>query len=359
MDNLLFFLNQENGESNNALCEKMHNETCNYFKNLTGNSQYDCNDSTNTCTELEKTLKENLLQKEIKNIELFSKDNKSFPEASLIDWPKLNPNQLTKNKKDNFLCPTIQMSIKPYQERKDLESALKHELKGGLGEITHCNYKLDDYCIKWAETGNHTLINLCRVYNTKTNETGIRNDLKYAEEAMKNTNLVFLIQESNPTGETKCSSTALVRQSSNHPTITGIEINATDLVAIILDEYIELKQKCKKLLLDCGFKKECPIINKTCKKIQNTWNNLEPLILKLLPMINTISTTTTITSKITETVIIDTQKAAFSARRTYTSTITLKLAITYTKECQPTPYTTDHIYSTKILERKVVEMKQG
>ncbi|KAG5437211.1 hypothetical protein PCANB_001002 [Pneumocystis canis] len=93
MDNLLFFLNQENGESNNALCEKMHNETCNYFKNLTGNSQYDCNDSTNTCTELEKTLKENLLQKEIKNIELFSKDNKSFPEASLIDWPKLNPSK--------------------------------------------------------------------------------------------------------------------------------------------------------------------------------------------------------------------------------------------------------------------------
>ncbi|KAG5437210.1 hypothetical protein PCANB_001001 [Pneumocystis canis] len=58
------------------------------------------------------------------------------------------------------------MSIKPYQERKDLESALKHELKGGLGEITHCNYKLDDYCIKWAETGNHTLINLCRELET-------------------------------------------------------------------------------------------------------------------------------------------------------------------------------------------------
>ncbi|KAG5437574.1 hypothetical protein PCK2_000997, partial [Pneumocystis canis] len=200
-----------------------------------------------------------------------------------------------------------------------------------------------------------------------------------AEEKANTTNVILTFSiENNSTDKTNNSTSktnnsashVLVKRSQSHPPITEKEAQAFDLVAIVVTEYVELEEKCKKLRLDCGFK-ECKDSEDTCSDIEKKCQELKPL--KIRPPEVTTSTTTTTTTT-TEKVTVDpqgktictsgassinmnctsihttdtwvTHTSTHTSTMTKTSTVTSKVTIVSTKKCQPTQCTTDRTHPT-------------
>ncbi|KAG5437123.1 hypothetical protein PCK2_001026, partial [Pneumocystis canis] len=208
-----------------------------------------------------------------------------------------------------------------------------------------------------------------------TERIDVYNDLKQeAEKALNTTNVILTFsiknnstdKTNNSSNKTNNTSHALVKRSQSHPPITEKEAQAFDLVAMVITEYVELEEKCKKLRLDCGFK-ECKDSEDTCSEIEKKCQELEPL--KMRPPEVTTSTTT-----ITQNVTVNsegkpictagapsismnctsihttdtwvTHTSTHTSTKTQTSTITSKVTIVSTKKCQPTQCTTDRTHPT-------------
>nr|QJX19857.1 large surface protein PCAN_A1.28.3 [Pneumocystis canis] len=313
---------------------------------------------------------------------------------------------------NDTLCPGIQKYCKPYQERQAVEDAAIYEFRGYLTNNTQCMFKLDGYCTQGIKLANKTLKGLCTNISDKDNSEAnktireklckrlvkkvrrwcktLYNELKEAkeeltdrvatyeklkkeaEEKAKKTNVILTFSiENDTTNKTNTTSHALVKRSQSYPTITETEAYAFDLVAMVITEYVDLKEKCEKLLLDCGFKKECPESETPCTKIEKSCSDLKPL--EMRPP-QTITNTETSTSTVTQNVTVDSQgkpictagtpsismnctsihttetwvthTSTHTSTMTKTSTVTSKVTIVSTKKCQPTQCTTDRTYPT-------------
>ncbi|KAG5436816.1 hypothetical protein PCANB_002204, partial [Pneumocystis canis] len=316
--------------------------------------------------------------------------------------------ELDKDDPNISLCKEIQTYCQPYQERQTLEDAVLYEFRGSLNGTNTCNTTLEERCFTWTETGNNTFSSLCRKNSTydskKDNDTvkkelcqrlvdrvkklckklpdklkkeqeelakriGVYNELKNkTENATKGTNVILTFTiENNTTNETNSTpSHALVKRSQSHPPITEKEAQAFDLVAMTIDLYVDLKEKCRKLLLDCGFK-ECKGSEDPCKGIKESCDKLKPL--EMRPPEVTTSTTTiiknvtvdsegkTICTAGTPSISMNctsihttdtwvTHTSTHTSTKTQTSTFTSKVTIISTKKCQPTQCTTDRTYPT-------------
>ncbi|KAG4303560.1 hypothetical protein PCK1_000078 [Pneumocystis canis] len=352
------------------------------------------------------------LKKANKNMEKLRKDCPTWlPYCNQLS--STCPEEVNQNDLNITLCQQIQTYCKPYQERQAVENAVLYEFRGNLTNRDQCMFKLESYCTFWEKMDNNTynsLVSLCKdtSSNSNKNDTQVKeklcerllyrvkklckilpkelkkeqeeltkrikvyNDLKNkAENATKGTNVILTFSiKNNSTNETNSTSHALVKRSQSYPTITKTEAEAFDLVAIVISEYVELKEKCKKLRLDCGFK-ECTGSQNTCKGIEKKCGELEPL--KMRPPEVTTSTTTTTTTT-TEKVTVDpqgktictagtpsinmnctsihttdtwvTHTSTHTSTKTQTSTITSKVTIVSTKKCQPTQCTTDRTHPT-------------
>nr|QJX19856.1 large surface protein PCAN_A1.28.2 [Pneumocystis canis] len=328
-------------------------------------------------------------------------------------------NELTKNRENQTLCPEIQKLCKPYQTRQTLEDAVFYEFRGNLNGTNTCNTTLEKHCVTWNQTKNDTFTSLCKSNSTydpnKNNDTvrkelcerlvyrvkklckklpdklkeeqkelakriGVYNELKKeAEEKANKTKVILTFSiKKNTTNETNSTpSHALVKRSEHHPTITEKEAQTFDLVAMVITEYVELKEKCEKLLLDCGFK-ECQGSQDPCKGIKESCDNLKPL--EMRPPEVTTSTTT-----ITQNVTLDSQgkpictagapsismnctsihttetwvthTSTHTSTMTKTSTVTSKVTIVSTKKCQPTQCTTDRTHPTHSSGEEAGEVK--
>nr|QJX19855.1 large surface protein PCAN_A1.15.5 [Pneumocystis canis] len=308
-------------------------------------------------------------------------------------------------------CKEIQTYCEPYKTREALENKVMYEFQGSLTDNTQCMFKLKSYCTQWEKMDNNTynsLVSLCKdtsdpkknndkevkeelckrlLYRVKklckklpdklkkekeelTKRIKVYNDLKQEAEGKANkTNVIltFSIENNNTDKTNNTPSHGLVKRSEPRPAVTEREAQAFDLVAIVLTEYVELKEKCKKLLLDCGFKEECKDSEGPCKEIEKKCKELEPL--KMRPPEVTTSTTT-----ITQNVTLDSQgkpictsgapsismnctsihttdtwvthTSTHTSTMTKTSTITSKVTIISTKKCQPTQCTTDRTHPT-------------
>ncbi|KTW25547.1 hypothetical protein T552_03703 [Pneumocystis carinii B80] len=75
--------------------------------------------------------------------------------------------------------------------------------------------------------------------------------------------------------------------------VSEVEVKAFDATTIALELYLELKEECSALQLDCGFKEDCPESKSACEEIEKLCK-LEAL--KVAP-----HHTETITNKVTET----------------------------------------------------------
>nr|QJX19858.1 large surface protein PCAN_A1.37.1 [Pneumocystis canis] len=323
--------------------------------------------------------------------------------------------ELAEKGKNDTLCPGIQKLCQPYQARQAVENAVFYEFRGNLNGTDTCNTRLEKHCVTWTETKNNTFSSLCNDINDSkkgdkvkelcerlvkkvkklcktlpkelneeekelTERVSTYEKLKKkAEDATKGTNVILTFsiknnstdKTNNSTNKTNNSTShALVKRSEHHPTITEKEAEAFDLVAIVVTEYVDLKEKCEKLRLDCGFK-ECTESQDTCSKIEKSCNDLKQLEIK--PP-QTITNTETSTSTVTEKVIVDsegktictsgapsinmnctsihttdtwvTHTSTHTSTKTQTSTITSKVTIVSTKKCQPTQCTTDRTHPT-------------
>ncbi|KTW29908.1 hypothetical protein T552_01112 [Pneumocystis carinii B80] len=151
--------------------------------------------------------------------------------------------------------------------------------------------------------------------------------------------------------------------------VSEAEVKAFDATTIALELYLELKEECKALQLDCGFKEECPDTKQACENI-DTLCKLEPLEIKphhtekitaTMTETKTIekttekTSTTTITitkpvggGKVTEqctlvrtTDIWVTSTSLHTSTVTSTPTVTSTVTLTSMRKCKPTKCTTD------------------
>ncbi|KAG5436818.1 hypothetical protein PCANB_001949, partial [Pneumocystis canis] len=318
------------------------------------------------------------------------------------------PEEVNQDGLNISFCQEIQTYCEPYKTREALENKVMYEFRGNLTNRDQCMFKLESYCVFWEKMDNNTynsLVSLCKdtssnsnkndtqvkkelcerlVYRVKklckklpiklekkneelTERIKIYNDLKKkAEEASNTTNVILTFNiENNSTNKTNTTTShALVKRSQTHPTITEKEAEAFDLVAMVITEYVELKEKCKKLLLDCGFK-ECKGSEDPCKKINKACTDLKPLEMRPPQTITkTITTETTAETgaggkscsktvtlsgnmtcgSVDTTDIWVTHTSTHTSTKTQTSTVISKVTIVSTKKCQPTQCTTDRTH---------------
>ncbi|KTW25431.1 hypothetical protein T552_03747 [Pneumocystis carinii B80] len=94
-------------------------------------------------------------------------------------------------------------------------------------------------------------------------------------------------------GTTDSAKLGLVKREYVEGGVSEVEVKAFDETTIALELYLELKEECKALELDCGFKEDCPESKSACEEIEKLCK-LEAL--KVAP-----HHTETITNKVTET----------------------------------------------------------
>ncbi|KAG5436823.1 hypothetical protein PCANB_001946, partial [Pneumocystis canis] len=424
-------LGEKKNLSDIKYCTEKVNDKCHYYsRKLYKQFELSCALQNDTCTIMSfhinlhcENLKENINKKEIITKLSDAKDKMDQLRELCPLWvpycDTLLPNcanKLADEGKNDTLCPKIQEICKPYQTRQALEDAVFYEFRGNLTNTNTCNTRLKEHCATWTQKEN-TFSSLCNDTNDSkksdkvkeelcqrlvdrvkklckklpdklkeeekelTRRIEVYNDLKNkTENATKGTNVILTFSiENNSTNKTnnstgKTNSTIsheLVKRSQSHPTITETEAHAFDLVAMVITEYVELKEKCRKLLLDCGFEEECPSSKTPCKDIKKKCGELKPLEMK--PP-QTITNTETSTSTVTQNVTVDsegkpictsgtpsinmnctsihttdtwvTHTSTHTNTMTKTSTVTSKITIVSTKKCQPTQCTTDRTHPT-------------
>ncbi|EMR11555.2 hypothetical protein PNEG_00563 [Pneumocystis murina B123] len=192
---------------------------------------------------------------------------------------------------------------------------------------------------------------------------------------------------STPSGTTNTSNVILVRRTFVSGEVSEPEKKAFVATARTLELYLELKEKCKGLKGDCGFRKDCPGCEAACTEIDKLCEGIKGL--KVTPhhtvtlmtiqittttMITT-TTTTTITTTTTATKSIHggkvTEQCAFSqtteiwllrtclhtSTLTSTSTVTSTVTLTSMRKCKPTRCTSDSSKETETQKEEEKEEK--
>nr|AAD15834.1 variant 2 major surface glycoprotein [Pneumocystis carinii] len=113
--------------------------------------------------------------------------------------------------------------------------------------------------------------------------------------------------------------------------VSEAEVKAFDATTIALELYLELKEECKALELDCGFREDCPNSKEVCGEIDTLCKEIEPL--KDKPY-----------EKITEPcTLLQTTDIWVTSTSIVTSTVTS----TSMRRCKPTKCTTDSSKETQ------------
>ncbi|KTW25515.1 hypothetical protein T552_03713 [Pneumocystis carinii B80] len=179
------------------------------------------------------------------------------------------------------------------------------------------------------------------------------------------------IPSSGTTGSAKL---GLVKRAYVDGGVSEVEVKAFDATTIALELYLELKEECSALQLDCGFREECQESKQACEKIDELCGGIKPLEIKphhtetqkeTSTITTTTTTTTTTTSTTTTTTTTTTTKqgsggkvteectmiqttdtwvtstSLHTSTTTSTSTVTSTVTLTSMRKCKPTKCTTD------------------
>ncbi|KTW25456.1 hypothetical protein T552_03736 [Pneumocystis carinii B80] len=174
--------------------------------------------------------------------------------------------------------------------------------------------------------------------------------------------------------------------------VSEVEVKAFDATTIALELYLELKEECSALQLDCGFKEDCKETEPACKEIDTLCGGIKPLEIKphhtetqkeISTTTTTTTTTTTMTSTTTTTTTTTTTKpgsggkvteectmiqttdtwvtstSLHTSTITSTSTVTSTVTLTSMRKCKPTKCTTDSSKETQKEEEEEVKPNDG
>ncbi|QSL66249.1 hypothetical protein MERGE_000625 [Pneumocystis wakefieldiae] len=315
------------------------------------------------------------------------------------------------NDDEKGVCLQLKENCKPFWDRFQLEDSLTYELKGSLSTTNKCEEALGNYCTKLEEK-NHTFYSLCKgsdpIKDSTTelckklvkkvkdkcsaltnNQERIKDDLnkkkdkyekwrKKAEDFIEKTDLLLFElpkneskqgapvgspgtsgkPDSTPNGETNITNgttnVTIVRRAVIDAAVpkanpnTKVKVKAFDATARALELYLELKEECKPLELDCGFKKECKKSEALCKEI-DTLCEVNPLkVNSLHTVISTTITTSTMTTTTTTTSMTITTSTMTT---TTTSTMTTTSTTTSTATSTATSTTTESVDGEKVPEQ--------
>ncbi|KTW25452.1 hypothetical protein T552_03738, partial [Pneumocystis carinii B80] len=345
------------------------------------------------------------------------------------------------------VCLKLKEKCSPFWTMKHLDDELTHKLKGNLSDNAKCKLALGSYCTQWKTGTNNTLKNQCNTDENKSVQDEICKRLvqkiakecptlkinlekaekelqdkekeyeklkKKAEEAMSKSGLLLSrpkesldqqnISSSAPNNNALMSSVLpknflsklintktklrLIRKAYVNIEISEVEREAFDAVERALELYLELKEKCRILQLDCGFREDCLTHKPVCEKIDNLCKlkslEIKPHYTTIITSGTSLSSVTTVTGDektiertiegqpSTITIIrtkiiqgnstslcnIDTQATntlfhTSTVTSTVTSiltsryTVTSTLRLTSTEKCKPTKCTTDSTKETQ------------
>ncbi|KTW27265.1 hypothetical protein T552_04150 [Pneumocystis carinii B80] len=331
------------------------------------------------------------------------------------------------------VCLQLKENCKPFWEKKRLEDELAYLLRGNLGDVSKCKETLGKYCTEWKAVSNEifnallgncndtTKVDVCKklvgkvqkICSTlKTNMVKVeelenkRDEYEEAElvakESTKAAKLLLskpgqavtpsaqnssgsvpaqpppLQDETSDTssgtpntqGETtKNAKLGLVKRAYVAEELPEAELKAFNATMIALELYLELKEECEPLELNCNFREDCSDSKRICRRVDMLCK-LEPLEItphhtekttvtmtetKTITMTETkpitmIITTATITNSIGGEVIrqctlLRIMDTWVTNTITNTSIVTSTLMSTVTStsmlRCQPTECTTD------------------
>ncbi|QSL65899.1 hypothetical protein MERGE_000181 [Pneumocystis wakefieldiae] len=300
---------------------------------------------------------------------------------------------------NNGVCLKLKVNCKSIIDRLQLEDALAYELKGNLITEEKCKEALGRYCAQSINTKSHRFSSLCNDGSKQKNgkngvceklvkkvrekcpslESGLEkakkelnekkskyDDLKKeAEEEVEKNNLFLSrleegldeqsmmkrgafalpILSENDLSEPTDAKIKLerIRRSQVDAGISEVERKGLSAVAKTLELYLELKEECKILQLDCDFKEDCPGSKEVCGKIDE-FCNLKSL--KIKPSNTTTTITETETTVTTETFVL-TPETSTVPGKTIENTITIIKTMNQTEIKYSSPIT---LTTTKFIE---------
>ncbi|KAG5518222.1 hypothetical protein PMAC_003018 [Pneumocystis sp. 'macacae'] len=325
-------------------------------------------------------------------------------------------------------CKKLKENCRSYRELQNKENEVMYELQGSLNEKDKCQSALDEHCLDWTETDNHAFKNFCNDSTGAKNDTArtelcqklterikercaelstrlntmatkIEKNVRHVEElneiarkaleSMKfalnkqkthidinNTTLIILYNANanikiNLEADTAYKNQSIyLRQKQTEMDVTDKEAETFSFAAEALEVYTEVEVECKSLLLECGFKEDCPEYKNSCEKIEEACNQLEPLKIKPSEK-QTINQTIIETTTITETKLDGMQKtvtvegqcvsirttdrwvtstSTYTRTSTQTSIVTSTTTLTSQKQCKPIKCITKSREDTRVVE---------
>ncbi|KTW25542.1 hypothetical protein T552_03704 [Pneumocystis carinii B80] len=196
-------------------------------------------------------------------------------------------------------------------------------------------------------------------------------------------------------GTTGPAKLGLVKRAYVEGGVSEVEVKAFDETTIAMELYLELKEECKALELDCGFKEDCPESKSACEEIEKLCklealkvapHHTETITNKVTETqtetqtvekvddktnVKTVEKTVTVTKpgsgeKVTEecTMIQTTDTwvtstSLHTSTTTSTSTVTSTVTLTSMRKCKPTKCTTDSTKETQKGEEEEVKPNDG
>ncbi|KAG4303738.1 hypothetical protein PCK1_000256 [Pneumocystis canis] len=302
-------LNEKKNISEFGDCESEVNEGCNrWLRKAYRSFELACALPTDTCNTVTLNVKnycKNLLENINKSgiVGQLEKDKDNMDQLRKLCPPWVTYcNMLlpscpgsTDDDDTNKLCKKIQEKCGPYQKQQAAEDAVMYKFQGHLGHLDNCTSKFTAYCAQGQNSTNNTLNGLCTNTSTsgaKKGEKTVREKLcerlvtrvrkwcrtlpdelkeakkdlekrveayqelkSKADEAANKTNIILTFY--NTTANQSHRSHSIMKRSYIPPLLTPTAANALDLMALLVDTYVDLDNMCKKLLLDCGFEKDC------------------------------------------------------------------------------------------------------
>ncbi|EMR11557.1 hypothetical protein PNEG_00002 [Pneumocystis murina B123] len=330
----------------------LREETCSFMVKQTGN---ECLFLKNNMDN-EKILSK--IEKEKSNERLVEKICTLFDQYC-HQYMENCPNRLKKGDTGNEkgVCLQVKEKCKPFLEKLKLEDELTHELKGNLGKDDECRKALGNYCTKVEKARNQTLNTLCK--NTKKEELckklvekvkgkcpTLKNELNKEKDELKKKKDEYekakqeaekFAKEAKLPLRPEQANVRLVRKTFVNGGVSEAEKKAFDRMARALELYLELKEKCKALKVDCGFRKDCPEGEPICKEIDKLCEGIQAL--KVTPQHTVTLTTTKLINggNVIEQCTFSQTTGMLTSTFTLTSTVTL----TSTQKCKPMRCTTD------------------
>nr|AAD15836.1 variant 2 major surface glycoprotein [Pneumocystis carinii] len=200
-------------------------------------------------------------------------------------------------------------------------------------------------------------------------------------------------RQTHPDGTKGNTKLGLVKRAYVAGGVSEAEVKAFDDTAIAMELYLELKEECNALELDCGFKEDCEESKPACKEIDTLCKGIKPLEVAPYHTETIIKETMTVT--MTETKTIDkadgktgtktitiaesvgggkvteqctlvrttdiwvTSTSLHTSTVTSTPTVTSTVTLTSMRKCKPTKCTTDSSKETQKGEEEEVKPNGG